>query len=108
MSTSDDTELSELHEFYDDLAQDLDEMERSFIGNATLDIHFKQVTKTHPKFKTPTIEFQSTSTNDIYTTNVFGEMADDLSGTRFGANGSIPISNNRDVCDTCPVELIWT
>jgi len=103
-STLDDTDLSELHEFYDDLAQDLDAMEGSFIGNAMLDIHFKQVTKPHPKFRTPGIEFQSTSTNDIYTTNVFGEITDDLSGTKFGANGNVPIGDNKDVYDTYPAE----
>jgi hypothetical protein len=100
MSTLDDpSEPFELHEFYNDLAQDLDEMKGSFIGNATLDVHFKQVTKINPRFKSQTIEFQSTSSNEIYTTNIFGEMADDLSGTRFGANGNIPIGDNRDVCN---------
>ena len=63
-----------------------------------------ETTKNEQPAKSQITKCQQTSTNDIYTTNVFGEITDDLSGTKFGANGNVPIGDNKDVYDTYPAE----
>jgi hypothetical protein len=64
-------------------------MKSSFIGNAILNEDFKQISKMQPKYNTQSIEFQSITNNEIFTTNIFGEIAESKSGTRLGANGNI-------------------
>jgi hypothetical protein len=88
---------AELRDLYNDLAEDFRDMKSSFIGNAILNEDFKQINKPHPKHHTPSIEFQSMTSNEIFTTNIFGEIGGSQLGTRLSANGNIDTGTIKQV-----------